>query len=102
MNKNIISTIESNKAWGYMAISAAALALIGIVVLVNENINSKKSSAARLIAEDDLENVKKGLIIKNNEPSIPIIQHQGLVGEYLPVITKPQMMSDCSGCNSYT
>lgn len=58
--KNIITKIEGNKAWGYMAMGVSFLALVGIAIVAKEEYSARKASDNLAIAEAELEAVVSG------------------------------------------
>ena len=56
--KNIIDTVGSSKAWGYVAMGSAALAVVGIAIVVKESMEAKEVAKIKAAADAELASIK--------------------------------------------
>jgi len=90
MSKNVITAIGSSKVWGYVAMGASALALVGVAILVKEKMDAKKAASMRVVVESDLEGIKD-LALGSVEP----------VNEMPEMSIEPvENTSSCNGCSN--
>ena len=58
--KTIIDNVEGSNIWGYVAMGAGLLAVVGVVIVAKEVVDAKRAARNLEVAQAELEAVKEG------------------------------------------